>query len=146
MCWSLDCNWTALYILIKSVPGGNVNILGGHSIGHSKQKSVYVHVSYSERFPRQSYFTEQEFGFGAQYCSSLPPYCALLDFCLWGWMKSKVYRTKVGTQDEVLDIIMDVTASIKERQEALGRATRHVLTQAAKCNDVTGGILKNVLY
>jgi hypothetical protein len=29
---------------IQSVPGGKVNILGGHSIGHSMQKSVYVHV------------------------------------------------------------------------------------------------------
>ena len=37
---------------IQGVPGGNVNILGGHRIGHSKQKSLYVHVSYSERFPR----------------------------------------------------------------------------------------------
>jgi hypothetical protein len=44
---------------IQSVPGGKLNILGGHSIGHSKQKSVYVHVSYSERFPRYSYFTVQ---------------------------------------------------------------------------------------
>jgi hypothetical protein len=35
------------------------NILGGHSIGHSKQKSVYVHLSYSEQFPRYSYFTLQ---------------------------------------------------------------------------------------
>jgi hypothetical protein len=35
-----------------SVPGGKVDILGGHSTGHSKQKTVYVHVSYSERFPR----------------------------------------------------------------------------------------------
>jgi hypothetical protein len=34
------------------VPGGKVNILGGHSIGHSKQKTLYEHVSYSERFPR----------------------------------------------------------------------------------------------
>jgi len=25
-------------LLIQSVPGGNVNVLGGHSIGHSKQK------------------------------------------------------------------------------------------------------------
>jgi hypothetical protein len=33
--------------------------MGGHSIGHSKQKAVYVHVSYSERFPRWSYFTVQ---------------------------------------------------------------------------------------
>jgi hypothetical protein len=36
-----------------------VSILGGHSIGHSKQKNVYVHVSYSERFPRNNYFTVQ---------------------------------------------------------------------------------------
>jgi predicted transport protein len=38
-------------------PRVKVNIPGGHSIGHSKQKSVYVHVSYSERFPRLNYFT-----------------------------------------------------------------------------------------
>jgi hypothetical protein len=37
---------------IQGVLGEKVNILGGHSIGHSKQRSVYVHVSYSERFPR----------------------------------------------------------------------------------------------
>jgi hypothetical protein len=38
---------------------GEVNILGDHSIGHPKQKNVCVHVSYSERFPRQRYFTEE---------------------------------------------------------------------------------------
>jgi len=37
---------------IQSVPGENVTILGGHNIGHSKPKTVYVHVSYCERFPR----------------------------------------------------------------------------------------------
>jgi hypothetical protein len=45
------------YFYTQGVPGGKVNIQGGHSIGNSKQKIVYVHVSYSERFPRQSYFT-----------------------------------------------------------------------------------------
>jgi hypothetical protein len=44
---------------IQSVPEGNVNILGGHTIGHSKQKGVYVHVTYSERFTEQIYFTVQ---------------------------------------------------------------------------------------
>jgi hypothetical protein len=35
---------------IQNVPGGKVNILGDHTrIGHSKQKIVYEHVSYSER-------------------------------------------------------------------------------------------------
>jgi hypothetical protein len=36
--------------LIQGVPGGKDNILGGHSIGHSKQKTLFEHVSYSERF------------------------------------------------------------------------------------------------
>jgi hypothetical protein len=27
---------------IQGVPGGKVSILGGHSVGHSKQKYVYV--------------------------------------------------------------------------------------------------------
>jgi len=43
---------TYIYIYIYSVPGGKVNILGGQSISHSKQKCLYEHVSYSERFPR----------------------------------------------------------------------------------------------
>jgi len=37
---------------VQGVPGGKVNILGEHSFGHSKQKDLYVHVTYSERFPR----------------------------------------------------------------------------------------------
>jgi hypothetical protein len=41
------------------VPGVMINILGGHSIGHSKQKIIYIHVSYSERFPRCSCFNVQ---------------------------------------------------------------------------------------
>jgi hypothetical protein len=43
---------TCMVHYIQGVPGGKVNILGGHSVGHSKQKSVYVHVSYPEWFPR----------------------------------------------------------------------------------------------
>jgi hypothetical protein len=30
---------------VQATRGGKVIIVGGHSIGHSKQKSVYVHVS-----------------------------------------------------------------------------------------------------
>jgi len=32
--------------------------LGGYSIGHSKQKTLHEHVSYSERFPRQSHLND----------------------------------------------------------------------------------------
>jgi hypothetical protein len=45
--------------IIQSVPGGKANILEGHSIGHSKQKSVYVPMSYYEKFLRWSSFTVQ---------------------------------------------------------------------------------------
>jgi hypothetical protein len=41
---------------------------------------------------------------------------------------------------------MDVITLIKEREDAFGRATRHVLTRVAKCTDVTGGIFENVLH
>jgi len=37
---------------IQDVPGGKVNILRSHSNGHSKQKYLYEHMSYFERFPR----------------------------------------------------------------------------------------------
>jgi hypothetical protein len=34
---------------IQHVPRGKVNILGGHNIGHSKHKSVYVHLYLGNR-------------------------------------------------------------------------------------------------
>jgi hypothetical protein len=42
---------------MQSALGGKVNNLEGHNIGHSKQKVIYAHVSYTERFPKESYFT-----------------------------------------------------------------------------------------
>jgi hypothetical protein len=39
-------------LIIQSVQGGKVSILGGHNIGHSTKNSVYAHVCYSEQFPR----------------------------------------------------------------------------------------------
>jgi vancomycin permeability regulator SanA len=41
-----------IYNYIQEVAGRKVNILGGHNIGNSKQQTVYVHMSYSEWFPR----------------------------------------------------------------------------------------------
>jgi hypothetical protein len=43
---------THTHTYILGVPGGKDNILEGHSIGHSKQKTLYEHVSYSQLFPR----------------------------------------------------------------------------------------------
>ena len=55
-------------------------------------------------------------------------------------------KKKVDTRDELLVNMLDVIACIKERQDALKRTTRHVLTRVVKCNDVDGGIFEHLLY
>jgi hypothetical protein len=50
-----------------------------------------------------------------------------LDFCLWGWIKSEVYKEKVNTRDELVARIMNSASVIKqERQDNLRRAIRTV--------------------
>jgi len=41
--------------------------------------------------------------------------------------------------------ILDAIARIKERQDALRRTTRHVVTRVAECIDVDGGIFERLL-
>jgi hypothetical protein len=60
-------------------------------------------------------------------------------------MKKEVNRRKADTRHELLDLTMDVTARIKERQDALRRATRIVLTRVANCTDADGGIFENII-
>jgi hypothetical protein len=49
------------------------------------------------------------------------------DFCLWGWIKSEVYKEKVNTRDELVARNTNSAALIKqERQDDLRRATRTV--------------------
>jgi hypothetical protein len=67
-----------------------------------------------------------------------------LDFGLWGWMKSEVYKEKVNKRDELLACIMDGVALIKERQDDLRRTTRTITTRGAKCIEVGGGILEQL--
>ena len=55
MCPILNIFWdTVIWLYIGlvwvhsiAVPGGKVNILGGYSIGHSKQKYLYEHLTYT---------------------------------------------------------------------------------------------------
>ena len=69
-----------------------------------------------------------------------------LGFCLWGWMKSEVYRKKVNTRDELVARIMNSAALIKqERQDDLRRATRTVAKRGEKCIEVDGGIFEHLL-
>ena len=68
-----------------------------------------------------------------------------LEFCLWGLMKSEVYRKKLDTRDEPLVNILDVIACIKECQDAVRRTIRHVFTRVAKCIEVDGEIFEYLL-
>jgi len=62
------------------------------------------------------------------------------DFCLWGWMKSEVYKEKVNTRDELVARIMNSVALMKqERQDDLRRATRTVAKRVEKCIEFDGG-------
>ena len=68
-----------------------------------------------------------------------------LDFCLWEWMKSEIYKKKVNTRDELVTRIMNSAALIKqERQNDLRRATRTIAKRAEKCIEVDGGIFAHL--
>ena len=70
----------------------------------------------------------------------------LLDFCLWGWMKSEVYKENVNTRDELVPRIMNSAALIKpERQDDLKRATRTIAKRVEKCIEVDCGIFEHLL-
>ena len=73
------------------------------------------------------------------------PALTLLDFCLWGWMKSEVNKIKVDTADELLASILDAAGSIEKREDQLRRTARDLRTPVAKCSEVDGGIFENLL-
>jgi len=61
-------------------------------------------------------------------------------------MKSEVYKEKVNTRDELVALIMNSAALIKqERQDDLSRATRTVAKRVEKCIEVDGGIFERLL-
>ena len=71
----------------------------------------------------------------------------ILDFCLWGWMKSEVCEVKVNARDELIERIMNSAALIKqESQDDLRRATRTVAKRIEKCIEVDGGIFEHLLW
>jgi hypothetical protein len=53
-----------------------------------------------------------------------------LDFYLWAWMKSEVYRIKVDTRKELLNSIMDAIARIKELSDEQHAMFSHELQSA----------------
>jgi len=69
-----------------------------------------------------------------------------LDFRLWGWMKSEVYKEDVNIRDVLVARIMNSAAVIKEEcQDDFRRATRTVAKRVEKCIEVDGGIFEHLL-
>jgi hypothetical protein len=67
--------------------------------------------------------------------------CTPLDFCLWEWLKSKVYKEKINIREELVTRIMNSAALImQEHQDELPIAKR-----VEKCIKVDGGIFEHLL-
>ena len=59
------------------------------------------------------------------------------DFCLWGWMKSEVYKEKVNIRDELGARIMNSAALInQDRQDDLSRRTPTIAKRVEKYIEV----------
>ena len=68
------------------------------------------------------------------------------DFCLWGWMKSEVYKEKVNARDELVARIISSASLIKqESQVILTRAASIIAKRVEKCIEVDGGIFEHLL-
>jgi len=74
-------------------------------------------------------------------CPDLTP----LDFCLRGWLKGEVYRTKVDTHADLVASINNASVRIKDRRHELRHATLSTLQRIHKCTEVRGGINENLL-
>ena len=65
-----------------------------------------------------------------------------LYFCLWGWMRSDVYKREVDIRDELLALVLDAAACKKKRELQLRRTTRDLRTRLAKWTEVDDEILE----
>jgi len=69
-----------------------------------------------------------------------------LDFCLWEWKKSEVYKEKINRKDELFACIMNSAALIKQEcQENFRRDTSTVAKRVEKCTEVDGGIFEHLI-
>jgi len=61
-------------------------------------------------------------------------------------MKSEVYKEKVNTRDELVALIVNSAALIKQEcQDDLRRGTLTVAKRIEKCIEVDGGIFEHLL-
>jgi len=68
------------------------------------------------------------------------------DFCLWGWMKSEVYKEKVNTRDELVVRSMNSAALVKqERQDDFRSVARTIAKRIENFIEIDGGIFEHLI-
>jgi hypothetical protein len=104
------------------------NILGGNGVSNCEKNKVQISMYLIlNRYLHTGHFEFTDL--------------SRLDFCLWGWMKSEVYKRNTDTPDEPLARILDA-AACRSTQDG---TTRHLQTPVAKCTAVDAGILERLL-
>jgi hypothetical protein len=68
-----------------------------------------------------------------------------LNFCLWGCLKSEVYKRKVDTRHNLIARILVAAARIKKREDQVRRTTRDLRIRVANCVDIGSGIFEHLL-
>jgi hypothetical protein len=83
------------------------------------------------------------------------PDLTMLDFGSWGWMKSKVYKRKVDTWDELFALILDLLPAyssmkinLDEQQTIFAHKLRIALKLMVDCLniEVDGGLSEHLLW
>jgi hypothetical protein len=69
----------------------------------------------------------------------------VLDFCLWGRMKSEVFKRKVDSRYELFGGILDAAARLWKPEVQLRRTSQHLRTRITKCTEVDDGIFEQLL-
>jgi hypothetical protein len=67
------------------------------------------------------------------------------DYYLWRYMKTKVYRTQVENQEELLERIMVTAEEIRQNTEELARVSASLRRRVEACISENGGHFKHLL-
>ena len=68
-----------------------------------------------------------------------------LDFCLWEWMKSEIYKEKVNTRDKLVARIMNSTALTKNAKMT-SRELHVVLARGLRSSLESMGVVLNTYF
>lgn len=68
-----------------------------------------------------------------------------MDYFLWGYIKSEVYKIKPQTREELVQRIRTVAETIKSNSNMIRAATSSLLKRARLCRSENGGHFENLI-